>query len=576
MPVSPMSFSTALPTPTAPIYLSETLAIVSARSAVIRSLVAELSDVAYHLSAGSGDFRLPPWPGEQESAEPGGVALAESILYWRENREAALTAAVDSWLAAGAKRLVLEAIGSPGRDDVEFLQGCRRRLPNTSPPILVFLHEPSGRLHLPEPNAGEILLALGLSGGSMTAKQFDALAGSRGWDPSVVDALTSTRGTMRTYAGADEWLWAQTAVQPAGALSVPELAAAVIANCPEVPAATVALTADPIKALPVFRARIAGPAHIAAYGRRLWKAGGSKQVAGTMRLAALLAARSRVSPEGAHSILSAAQRLGIGEPVRSLFAYELGQLLAKDPEPRRKTASLRYFDYARECEAETPEARASRAAAAYNGAGLALLGVGDKEAAVAAELSGLAALEDPGTVERGDLYEQKILILTNLAKLYRRLGETQRALDCCRSGWSIAQSRGSLAGLACAATDLVRGLIDAGDRAEAELVTTTLLRQFDAARLPGLTAERSAVGCCLALADQSLSAGALATAAGWYVDAVHRMHRGTPDFVGGIIDNLHRMSPSAPSVEILRAEQAAHRAAADDLRALLSLASGGD
>jgi hypothetical protein len=559
------------------VYRSDRLVIVSARSNVIRSLVAELDhDIAYCLSAGNGEFRLPPWPDEPEPATCSDMAMAASILNWRENQQAALAAAVESWLAAGAKRLVLEAIGSPGSDHIAFLQGCRRLLPEASPPVLVLLHEPSGLLHPPEPDAAEILLALSLSGGSMNAEQFGALAGTRGWDPSAVAALTSTRRAVRTYAGADEWRWARTAEKAADARLVQELAGAVAANCPRLPAATLALTADPIQALPLFRVRSAGPAIVAAYGRRLWRAGAPKQMAGTMRLAAWVAGRSRVSPEGAQSLLRAAERVGIGEPVRSLFAFALGQVLAKDPEPGRKTASLRCFDYVRACEAETPEARASHAATAYNGAGLALMGAGDVEAAVAAERSGLAALEDPGTVERGGLHEQKILILTNLAKLYRRLGETQPALACCRHAWLIAQSRGSLSGLAYAAADLVRGLIDAGDRAEAEVVTMTLLRRFEAARLYRPASERSAVGCCLALADLSLSAGEVAAAAGWYAKAVRRMHRGNPAFVGAIIENLSRMSPSDPAVEFLRAEQAAHEAVANDLRALLSLASGGE
>jgi tetratricopeptide (TPR) repeat protein len=281
-------------------------------------------------------------------------------------------------------------------------------------------------------------------------------------------------------------------------------------------------------------------------------------------------------------VLRLAERYGVDADSRSLLASSLAQLLVKDTDAQCRAASLPLFEYAA---ANVPASgsagrpiAASRVAAACNGAALAYYREGDHREAVAAERAGLDALATPGVLAEGNLYEQEVLLLTNLGRVHQARTETRAtALDCYWRAWRIASDRESLGGMAYAGGDLVRTLIKAGNYEEAERVTNQLLRRYGAS--PNAPeAERTVVASCLRLAEVHLARGAVQASAQWYAEAVQRMNRAAPDVIDGILRNLRRQDqpPPVQIMELLAAEQEAHRAAAADLRALLGLLNRDD
>lgn len=599
------------------LYRSPVLCVAAASSKEILPIVASIGEgleqgnIRYYLSAGTGRFERPSWGFGSRRVIPKSPrtdrSLVEGMLYCREEREAFVEReirAVESWYvnADGAPRcLVMELLGSPSRDDVAFYQACRLRLRKEVTALrsmVVLRHDAPAEFDNCEMpanrQADEILLTLLLSGGYVWAPEFERWSTLRGWEQELIVALTSTRESehsrLYTYAGSCQRSQAWAAYRVAGQMVVTELAAMVVSVQTEPSIATAALVENPELALEAFsRFGCAEAANgrrcISLYGRNLfrngWKrrwTGISKRAAATFSLTAIVADRKRISSAAAGALLNLAERFEVDTDVRSLLAYSLGQLLAKDTSPQSWAASVRCFEYVRAClrakVAMNPETEGSLIAASYNGAALVYYRAGDHRGAVAAELAALDALTAPGVLEKGHLYEQQVLLLTNLAKVHSAKKESRKeALACYRQAWHIATSAESLAGMAYVAADLVKSLIGVGEHAEAETVTKELLRQYDAVANASENFERAVVAAHWTLADVNLAKGAVQVAADWYADGVRCIQRAVPDVIDRIIQNL-RQQPEMPSVSvmgILEKELTAHRAIAADLRALMDL-----
>ncbi|MFD9950447.1 hypothetical protein ACFWYW_49460 [Nonomuraea sp. NPDC059023] len=569
-------------------------------SSELRSLVSGLNrraDIRYYLTAGTGEFWRPSWAFTTPKGDGPDRSAVASILDCAGERAAFAdqeVQAIESWIAApgsAQKRLVLETIGAPSQDDLAFWQACRLRLRSTRATMLVLRHDPGpAQGGQAQPQAKEILLGLLLSGGYAWAREFDRWAALRRWDASVIEACTSTRdttsGRLYTYAGLREKAQAWHVFEASAPATVEELARMVVATQADPLLASAALVSDVCLALaalsPLACAEAAAhPRGIARYGRQLFHRGRhdrwkriEKATAATCFLAAVLVNRKRITPATATAILNLTEHLGVDADVRSLFAYTLGQRLAKDDHEDDWTASIRCFDYVHACHRAHPHdyvgLDATRHAAAYNGAALAHLRLGDHAGSIEAELAALDALAEPGVLETG-LYEQQVLVLANLGRVYGQTGQTQQALDCYRLSWRIAAEDDSLGGLAHAGAGLVRLLVEAGEFGEAERVTADLLRSYDSAEGPGRHIERAVVGSCWVLADRSLSAGDVRSAAEWYAEAVHRMTPGRPKVIESIIQNLGRHAEAGPVMEVLETALAEHRATAADLESLRGL-----
>lgn len=590
---------------------SPELEIVTGSSATLRTVADDLSgraDVRYYLTAGAGRFGRPSWAfgrrdDEQLRPELADRSVIASVLDCDELRAMCVEEeiqAIQSWFAApgeGPKRLVLETFGAPSRDDVAFWQACRLRLPPSRASMLVLRHDPYDSLDRQDDcQRTEILLTLLLAGGYAWAWEFDRWAELRHWEQGATETSTSSRGTAHgrlvTYAGSRERAQARQTFRALDPAVVEELATLVVATQPDPLLPSAALVPDPSLALRAFGrlacAQAAGNlSGIAEYGKNLFRRGRNhgwngitKCTAATFWLAALLAERKQVSPTAARTMLNLAEQFGVDADVRSLFAYALGQRLAKDHRADRWTASVRCFDYVHACHrADPPEyagVGASRHAAAYNGAALAHLRLGDHDGSIKEELAALDALAEPGVLESGGLYEQQVLVLANLARVYERSGRTEPALDCYRLGWRVSTECGSLAGMAYAATGLVRLLVETDADEEAKQVTTDLLASYDSTSTRGRDIERGVVGSCCVLADRCLSAGDVRAAAGWYEKAARRMRRGVPDMIEGMARNIRAHTEATPVLEFLSAELAAHQAIAADLEALLALLEEGE
>ncbi len=523
--------------------------VLSVESARIPAVLADLRsgyEVRYYLSSGRPLWLRPT---------SGSVEMATALLRCHDEREARLRAeakAVRSWLASGSSRaVVVELFGAPTRDDVRFLQECRMRLRRgAAQSVTVLRHIPA-----PVPAAGdEILAMLRLAGGQVPETEFARWQSSRGWSAALVDAVTSTRDGLRTYAS--------PVSRP---LSVdPSLAAEVVAGAETPMLSTAALVTDPALALAAFSA--GGAAEAAGQGRvlsryagnlyRLARRGTDIPIAATAYLAALVADRRRVSGSMADLLLTQAARFGVEPQDRALLAFSLGQLLAKDPDPASRSAAAGIFAQARSFDVP-----AHHFAASFNGAALALYRDRDRAGAVASMRAALASLEGQDTAA-----DQQVQLLTNLAKLHRG---TPEALGLYRQAWRVVST---LATATYVASDLVRALLAAGEPAEASAVAMRLLCLHDQAEDTSQASERAVSAVCFLLADQQLASGVAAEAARWYLAAVSRMRRGAPDVVDTILRNLGEQ-PSA-LIEPLVRERAVHALVADDLVALRGLLAG--
>jgi hypothetical protein len=602
------------------VYRSPVLRVTRAPSEEIVTIVGALADrlgpeaLRHYLSDGAGRFSRPPWAFGHGRAravppEPATGTLVSSLLNGRQEREEAArreVRAVDSWLAdadGSRKCLVLEVLGPPSRDDVAFWQACRLRLRGSARVSMAVLqHEdasPDGEAAvLSGAQADEIALVLLLSGGYAWAPAFERYSALRGWDQAVIEAVTSSRegarGGLITYAHSSQRSRARGVFAATTGPVVAELAAMVVSVQPEPSITVAALVRDPalaVRALSPLGCALAATRrrYLSQYGREVFRRGRDgrwaavpEQVAAAVFLAAFVADQTRVSPQLADAVLRLAERHAVDADSRSLLAASLGQLLAKDTDAHCRASSIPLFGYAAAHVPaggadEGPKA-ASRVAAAHNGAALAYYRAGDHRGAVAAERAGLDALAAPGVLADGNLYDQQILLLTNLGRVCSGRPESQaQALDCYRRAWRIASDQESAGGMAYAGRDLVPALIRAGDHEEAERVTNELLRQWDAS--PGAPeAERTVVASCLRLADIQLARGAVQASAQWYAEAVRRMNRAAPDMIDGIVRNLRRQDrpPLAATMQLLAAEREDHRAAAADLRALRDLLNGSD
>jgi hypothetical protein len=601
------------------LYDPPVLQVTRTSSAEIESIVRALGEHAgrdglrHYLSDGTGPFARAPWafgPGRVPDAAPMATrTLVNNLLHGREEQAEAArreVRAVESWLtgsSAARNCLVLETFGAPNREDVAFLQACRVRLQGSAGlSIVVLQHEdadPGSQGTMPSGiQADEVVLVLMLSGGYAWAPAFESYSAARGWDRDVIGAVTSTRdghcGGLFTYAGPAQRSHARNVYADTAPVLVAELAALVVSVQREPSIAVAAQVEDPVLAVRALSAHgcalvAASGRHLSQYGRAVFRrsrdqrwAAIPKQVAAAVFLAGIVADRSSASPRLADAVLRLAEQCGVAADSRSLLAASVAQLLVKDGDSRCRAASLSVFEYAA---AHAPASRAadaavaaSRVAAACNGAALAYYRAGDHLGAAAAERAGLDALAAPGVLAEGNLYEQEVLLLTNLGRVYRGHAESRTAaLDCCWRAWRIASDRASLDSMAYAGGDLVPLLIGAGDYEEAERVTNQLLGRYDTAPATP-TGERTVVACCLRLADVHLASGAVQKSAQWYAAAVHRMNRAAPDMIDGILRNLRQQDQPLPAgiLRTLEDQRDAHRAAAADLRTLLSLLGGGD
>lgn len=532
--------------------MSDTVTVLSVESARIPAVLGELRsryDVRYYLSAGR-----PVWlrgPGERPAD------LATALLRCHDEREARLrneVRAVRSWLAEGGPRaVVVELFGAPAHDDVRFLQECRMRLVRGEAQSVTVLRHVSAAL----PAEGdEILAMLRLAGGAVPEAEFRRWQLSRGWDESLVTAVTSTRDGVRTFASP------VTRPLPVD----PELAAEVVAGADAPMLSTAALVTDPVLALGAFT--VGAAAEAAGRGRVLSRYAGNlyrralrgndvpHATAASAYLAALVADRRRMSGETADLLLARAAGWGVEPSVRALLAFSLGQLLAKDADPAVRSAAERCFTHVREFDVPV-----SHLAASFNGAALALYRDRDLDGAVASMRAALAALEGHEIVA-----DQEVQLLTNLAKLYR--GKAG-ALGLYRRAWAAADD---VTTATYVASDLVRVLLDAGEATEAEAVAARLLDLFDRAGDSTRASEKVVSAVCFRLADHRLAASATTDAARWYLAAVSRMRRGAPEVVDTILRNLGEQ-PSV-LVEPLARERAAHALVAGDLLALRGLLAG--
>ncbi|GLY47558.1 hypothetical protein [Lentzea sp. NBRC 102530] len=521
--------------------------VLSIESAWIPGVLADLrarhGQVRYYLSAGR-----PVWLRPEDDT----TDLSTALLRCHDDREARLrkeVSAVRSWLAEGGERaVVVEMFGAPTHDDVRFLQECRMRLVRGEAQSVTVLRHVLAALPV---EGDEILAMLKLAGGAVPEREFQQWQAQHGWDEALVHAVTSTRDGLRT--------WAAPVARPLPI--TPELAAEV-ATTSRVPLETAALITDPVLALRAFTAGAAAEA--AGRGRVLSRYAGNlyrralktgaipHATAAAAYLAALVADRRRVSGPLADVVLRQAARWDVAPDHRAMLAYSLGQLLAKDPDPAQRASAARCFAHARELDVPL-----AQVAASFNGAALALYRDRDLTGAVTTMRTALDLLEGHDTVA-----DQQVQLLTNLAKLRRG---TPEAVGLYRRAWGIADD---VANATYVAADLVRVLLEAGERPEAEAVATRLLELSDRAEDTGQATEKAVSAVCFRLADQHLADGATAEAGRWYLAGISRMRRGAPDVVDAVMRNLGEQ-PAA-----LLEQRAAHALVAGDLLALRGLLAG--
>ncbi|MGH3757448.1 hypothetical protein [Actinophytocola sp.] len=572
---------------------------------VLHDLVAALGGdgVRYYLSGGAGRFTRPVWGfganaavRDVRTAPPTDLTITLGVLHAREAREAAADEELQrirSWFdrAEGEPRvLLLETLGTPAKDDIAFWQACRlRHARHATQSIVVLRHEQAQAGIGPvEPQLAELLMALSLAGDHVRGTELARWQALRGWDPTLVDAATSIRrlgaDLVYTHARVEQHRHAERLVGTEDPGLVSELAAMVLSGqaVPSLPVA--ALIEDPAAALAAFSPHACaaevnrrGMSRYAGNLYRRGRAGGWARIArpvGTAAYLAAMVADHRRTTAHASVLLDQAERHGVGLEARAVLAYGIGQYLVKDKDPALRSAGVRMFDRVRDwrttAQDSDRESGGSQVAASFNGAALAFYRDGDVEVAAEVMKAGLQALHEPGVLDRGHLYDQHVLLLTNLAKVRRRDPWTRsQALTDLREAWRVALDADLLASALYVAADLVRALVETGERAEAEEIARELLLRYDRARETARASERAVVAACWYLADHDLDAGEVRSAATWYLEAARRMRRGGPEVIDAIIRNLRgQQKPPQDVLVELDHELVAKRALADDLVAL--------
>ncbi|MEO3779502.1 hypothetical protein ABGB16_22205 [Micromonospora sp. B11E3] len=597
-----------------------TLRVIEAPSPRIHAITVEaMADircgaVRLHLWTGADGIDQPLWVGPDvrhghasgEDPDARLLSAVESVLHSRERREAAVNdhlAAIDTWLAgtepSADATLMAEVFGPLTRDQIGFLRACVQRLrgPGANRLRLVLLRHatrsepPAGDCTGGHRHTDEVLYALHLAGGHVPAAALQSCAAQRGWDHDHVAALTAPRTLhttqVVTYAGIQQWRRARSAHTRLTAARRGELAAMVTAAQPSPPLPAVAASGDAVTMLAALNrdtcATARTPDVLLAYCRALLAAAArhgwrtvAKSSAYSLFLAAFIAARPRLSAPAAARVLRIAERAGVSSEALSLFAYHLGQTLARAAQAEARQASLGLFSLSRDYVRDPAwrQRSASRIAATFNGEALVRYRDGDHQAAVHAELAGLDALTAPNVPATTALTEQRVLLLTNLAAVHARQPATRtEALHCYRQALHLATETDSLPSLVYVVPPMVRALLAAGKLTEAERVAERLLRRYETDPAPRQRFERAVVGVCCRLAAARLTADDTRAAADWYLDAAQRMRQSAPQALQAMIDTL-RVQPGEPVAAALtrmQATLAAQRAVQADLAPLAAL-----
>lgn len=560
-------------------------------------------NLRYYLSAGTGPSVRPLWgidAGHAPESARSVLSMVESILHCSEEREAAIErelAGLAGWLADRADRpsmVIVETFGPLAADQVAFLRACSERVGGRPGSRLVVLRharpaETAGSIGT-DRQTEEILLALSLAGGSAPAEAVQGWGGRRGWQPAAIAAVTTTRdtgnGRLISYRDPDVERTARLVRARADAESIGELATLVAAGAGIPLISSAQLATDPAVLLDAFSRPACAlaadrPATLLEACRALLRLGAAsgwtavdRSTCWALCLAAVVrSGRGRLSAASADRVLRLAEHARVTAAVRSLLGYDLGQVLAKTKDLARWRASVRFFSYARQYASPTPADGASRVAASYNGEALARYRSGDLAGAIGAEQAGLAALTAAGVPDSVELTEQRVLLLTNLADVYGRNPATvEQAIDCGRQAYRLAIRADSLTALNYAVPGLVRRLLAAGDRHEAEQVAGALLDRYDREQAPRRAAEQTVVSVCSRLAAARL-ADDPADAAAWYAEAARRMRRARQQAVDAVLASLRALSATNDAIALdrLEAELADQRSVRQQLLPLAGL-----
>jgi hypothetical protein len=487
------------------------------------------------------------------------LARVEDLLHSREQRKAAIEgefSAVEAWLGNDDSRpkwLVAELLGPVEHEDIAFLRACGQRLAGRAR-LVVLRHAAQTHSTVVGSHSDEILCALLLAGGRSTVTNVHRWVELRGWDTTVLAAVTAERAGFMSMGGSGAWRQSQGAARRLGPGAVAALATMVLSSEESPLLSTAALADDPIVAASSVRGDATAiaarqPETLLSYGRAVlhrYRQAAAKppSAAYATYLASLVAARgNRLSPATCDRVLALAERSGVDAGVRSLLSYHLGQLMAKSGESQRWQRSVRYFSYSRQCLDGNATSGISRIAACYNGEALARYRTGDRAGAVRAERAGLEALSQAESAGGTSQVEQRTLLMANLADVYAR--ETSTELEAIRYGQEalrMAVETGSLAALCYIVPGLARRLIRHGWRIEAERVTRQLLANFDQDDARRRGAERTVVGACCQLAS-AFAAEDPDRAAYWYGEAADRMRSAAPEALDAILRQLRTASP---------------------------------